>query len=182
MSTLDVGSSPCLLSCLCWLTLLQHAALLLPPPASSPQVIFCAAARSAFTGDLNRVDAGGVSNIATSLQDELFRRARGTGSKYSPAAKKEVADFGRVYHQLRWDVQFVGVMVSALTSGIAQHRGGTRHNKHPSAQCVGVWGGGGSGQQGRRAGMSWFELGSRCCELGSRCCDEMSVAGLSVAG
>lgn len=74
------------------------------------KVIFCAAARSTFTGDLNRVDAGGVSNISTSLQDELFRRAKGSGAKYSPAAKKEVADFGRVYHQLRWDVQFVGVM------------------------------------------------------------------------
>jgi hypothetical protein len=89
------------------------------PPASACllaplQVIFCAAARSTFTGDLNRVDAGGVSNISTSLQDELFRRAKGSGAKYSPAAKKEVADFGRVYHQLRWDVQFVGVMVSGL--------------------------------------------------------------------
>lgn len=143
-------------------------------PLLAPQVIFCAAARSAFTGDLNRVDAGGVSNIATSLQDELFRRARGAGSKYSPAAKKEVADFGRVYHQLRWDVQFVGVMVSDLTSGIAQHRGCTRHhsrNKHLGAQLCGR----GSGLQGRGAGMSWFELGSRCR-------DETTVAGLSVAG
>lgn len=114
LSTLNVASSPCIpVSCFCQLTLHN----MLPcsrrlPPALAPQVIFCAAARSAFTGDLNRVDAGGVSNIATSLQDELFRRARGAGSKYSPAAKKEVADFGRVYHQLRWDVQFVGVMVS----------------------------------------------------------------------
>lgn len=78
------------------------------------QVIFCAAARTAFTGDLNRVDARGVSNIATAMQDELFRRAKAQGGKYSAHAKKEVADFARVYHQLRWDVEFVGVMVSKL--------------------------------------------------------------------
>jgi hypothetical protein len=46
------------------------------------------------------------------MQDELMRRAKAQGSKYSPFAKKEVADFARVYHQLRWDVEFVGVMVS----------------------------------------------------------------------
>jgi hypothetical protein len=46
------------------------------------------------------------------MQDEMFRRAKAGGSKYSRFAKKEVADFARVYHQLRWDVQFVGVMVS----------------------------------------------------------------------
>lgn len=82
-----------------------------PPSTIVKQVIFCAAARTAFTGDLNRVDARGVSNIATSMQDELMRRAKAGGSKYSQHAKKEVADFGRVYHQLRWDVEFVGVMV-----------------------------------------------------------------------
>lgn len=76
------------------------------------QVIFCAAARTAFTIELNRVDAAGVSNVASSMQDELFRRTKAKGGKYSPFAKKEVADFARVYHQLRWDVEFVGVMVS----------------------------------------------------------------------
>jgi len=45
------------------------------------------------------------------LQDELFKRSRGSGSKYSPFAKKEVADFSKVYHQLRWDISFVGVQV-----------------------------------------------------------------------
>lgn len=80
------------------------------------QVIFCAAARTTFTGDLNRVDAKGVSNVATSMQDEMLRRARAQGSKYSSHAKKEVADFARVYHQLRWDVEFVGAMVSGTYS------------------------------------------------------------------
>lgn len=83
-------------------------------PVAASQVIFCAAARTAFTAELNRVDARGVSNIATSMQDEMFRRAKAGGSKYSRFAKKEVADFARVYHQLRWDVQFVGVMVSGV--------------------------------------------------------------------
>lgn len=48
------------------------------------------------------------------LQDDLFRRARASGHKYSPAAKKEIADFGSVYHQLRWDINFVGVQVSTV--------------------------------------------------------------------
>lgn len=83
-----------------------------PAPVAAAQVIFCAAARTAFTAELNRVDARGVSNIASSMQDEMMRRAKAGGSKYSRFAKREVADFARVYHQLRWDVQFVGVMVS----------------------------------------------------------------------
>lgn len=49
--------------------------------------------------------------MAAAMQDELFRRARAEGSKHSPYAKKEVADFGKIYHQLRWDIGFVGVQV-----------------------------------------------------------------------
>jgi hypothetical protein len=47
------------------------------------------------------------------LQDEYFRRSRGQGLKFSPYAKKEIADFSQRYHQLRWDVDFVGVQVSS---------------------------------------------------------------------
>eukprot|EP00775_Hariotina_reticulata_P008005 gene8005-8203_t len=73
------------------------------------KIIFCAAARTAFTGDLNRVEDRGVAQLAAAMQDDLFRRSRSTGFKYSPSAKKEIADFNKVYHQLRWDVTFVGV-------------------------------------------------------------------------
>eukprot|EP00878_Enallax_costatus_P010976 GHUV01011464.1.p1 GENE.GHUV01011464.1~~GHUV01011464.1.p1 ORF type:complete len:401 (+),score=73.85 GHUV01011464.1:211-1413(+) len=73
------------------------------------KVIFCAGARTAFTGELVRVDEKGVGHLAQSLQDDLFRRARSSGVKYSPSAKKEIADFAKVYHQLKWDVDFVGV-------------------------------------------------------------------------
>lgn len=55
--------------------------------------------------------------MASSMQDELFRRSKAKGAKYSPFAKREVADFARVYHQLRWDVEFVGVMVSGCAEG-----------------------------------------------------------------
>lgn len=93
------------------------------------QVIFCAAARTTFTGELNRVDAAGVSNVASSMQDELFRRTKAKGGKYSPFAKKEVADFARVYHQLRWDVEFVGVMVSGQwVSGVCAFAAGHKKN------------------------------------------------------
>ena len=47
------------------------------------------------------------------MQDEYYRRVRSKGMKYSPYAKKEIADFTRRYHQLRWDVDFVGVQVRA---------------------------------------------------------------------
>jgi hypothetical protein len=55
--------------------------------------------------------------MAAAMQDELFRRARAEGSKHSPYAKKEVADFGKIYHQLRWDIGFVGVQVGSGGSG-----------------------------------------------------------------
>ncbi|KAF8062069.1 HCF173 [Scenedesmus sp. PABB004] len=73
------------------------------------KIIFCAAARTAFTGDLVRVDERGVARLAAALQDEQWRRAKAGGRKYSPAAKREVADFSKVYHQLKWDIDFVGV-------------------------------------------------------------------------
>lgn len=34
------------------------------------------------------------------LQDELFRRSKRTGSKFSSAAKKELADFNSRFHQV----------------------------------------------------------------------------------
>jgi hypothetical protein len=40
-----------------------------------------------------------------------MRRAKAEGRTHSPYAKKEVADFSRIYHQLRWNVDFVGVQV-----------------------------------------------------------------------
>uniref|UniRef100_A0A383W3F2 NAD(P)-binding domain-containing protein n=1 Tax=Tetradesmus obliquus TaxID=3088 RepID=A0A383W3F2_TETOB len=73
------------------------------------KIIYCAAAKTAFTADLLRVEERGVAHMAAAMQDELFRRARAEGSKHSPYAKKEVADFGKIYHQLRWDIGFVGV-------------------------------------------------------------------------
>jgi hypothetical protein len=57
------------------------------------------------------VEERGVAQMAAAMQDELFRRAKAERSKYSPYAKKEVADFGKIYHQLRWDIGFVGVQV-----------------------------------------------------------------------
>jgi hypothetical protein len=87
------------------------------------QIIYCAAAKTAFTADLLRVDERGVAGIAKAMQDELFRRARAEGAKHSSYAKKEVADFGKIYHQLRWDIGFVGVQVGwaevLLLQGVA---------------------------------------------------------------
>jgi hypothetical protein len=55
------------------------------------------------------------------LQDERNRTARSRSAAANPGAKKpfnsnakkEVADFNKLYHQLRWDVQFVGSQVRA---------------------------------------------------------------------
>lgn len=44
----------------------------------------------------------------------MFKRAQASGAKYSPASKKEVADFSKIYHQLKWDIDFVGVLVSSI--------------------------------------------------------------------
>lgn len=72
------------------------------------KIIFVAGARTVFTGDLTRVDDRGVMNVVKALQDERDRGARKQGAAFNPHAKKEIADFNKLYHQLRWDVQFVG--------------------------------------------------------------------------
>lgn len=48
------------------------------------------------------------------LQDEMFKRSSKAGAKFSSAAKKEIADFKRKYHQNRWDIDFVGSQVRVL--------------------------------------------------------------------
>ncbi|PNW73930.1 hypothetical protein CHLRE_13g578650v5 [Chlamydomonas reinhardtii] len=80
------------------------------------KVIFCAAARSVFTADLLRVEDRGVMNMVKAMQDELFRRSKRTGSKFSSAAKKELADFNSRFHQARWDVRFVGTPEDAAAA------------------------------------------------------------------
>ncbi|GFR47429.1 hypothetical protein Agub_g9149 [Astrephomene gubernaculifera] len=84
------------------------------------KVIFCAGARSTFTADLTRVDDRGVMNMVKALQDELYRRSRRSGSRFSPAAKKEVADFNSTFHQARWDVTFVGTPEEAAAVAAGQ--------------------------------------------------------------
>lgn len=82
------------------------------------KVIYCASARSAFTGELLRVEETGVRNITKAFQDECIRqlepsRAKWVSgvkpSKFTAKSKKEIADFSRKYHQARWDITFVGV-------------------------------------------------------------------------
>ncbi|KAG2500720.1 hypothetical protein HYH03_001485 [Edaphochlamys debaryana] len=86
------------------------------------KVIFCAAARSAFTADLTRVDDRGVMNVVKALQDEMNRRAKRSGSKFNGAAKKEVADFNSRFHQRRWDVRFVGTPEDAAAVAEGRER------------------------------------------------------------
>jgi len=98
------------------------------------KIIFCAAARTTLSADLTRVDDRGVVNIVKALQDEYIREAKrnrkkqsadaapkgnasiGRSRVYSHKTKKEIADFSEVYHQLRWDVTFVGTPGDATGS------------------------------------------------------------------
>lgn len=83
------------------------------------KVIYCAAARSTFTGELSRVEELGVRNMVKAFQDECMRqsersRARDAGAAgkqrmFTDKSKKEIADFSRPYHQSRWNIVFVGV-------------------------------------------------------------------------
>lgn len=72
------------------------------------KVIYAAASRSTFTGELVRVEERGVMNVTKALQDEFYRRSQKARAPFSSHAKKEVADFNAQYHQLRWDVTYVG--------------------------------------------------------------------------
>ena len=81
------------------------------------KVIYCASAKSTFTGDLLRVEEAGVRNITKAFQDEFARQAEVNRGKKVPGkktplfnskSKKEIADFSQPYHQARWDVTFVG--------------------------------------------------------------------------
>jgi hypothetical protein len=56
-------------------------------------------------------------NLVKAMQDERWRLAQAAGVKHSQAAKREVADFNKMYHQLRWDVRFVGSQVSRRAGG-----------------------------------------------------------------
>lgn len=71
------------------------------------KVIFCAAARSTLTADLNRVDADGVAMIARALQDSRNALARKSG-ELAPSAKPSIADFGKSDDQEAWDIMHVG--------------------------------------------------------------------------
>ncbi|KXZ49366.1 hypothetical protein GPECTOR_22g960 [Gonium pectorale] len=86
------------------------------------KVIFCAAARSTLTADLFRVEDRGVSNMVKAMQDEMYRRAMRSGSKFSQAAKREVADFSQRFHQARWDVTFVGTPEDAAAEAEGRRR------------------------------------------------------------
>jgi len=102
-------------------TLRPHGTLRRP----RAQIIFVAGARTVFTGDLVRVDDRGVMNVVKAIQDERDRNARNRGAKFNPAAKKEVADFNKMYHQLRWDIRFVGSQVRAGARSARVVRGGS---------------------------------------------------------
>ena len=71
------------------------------------KVLFCAAARSTLTADLNRVDADGVALIARALQDSRNAVARQHGM-LAPTAKPSIADFGKVKDQEAWDIMHIG--------------------------------------------------------------------------
>jgi len=57
------------------------------------KVVYCAAARSTFTADVNRVDYMGVCNFVRALQDQYNLRAIAGGKSKSSRAKVVVADF-----------------------------------------------------------------------------------------
>lgn len=71
------------------------------------KVIFCAAARSTLTADLNRVDADGVGMLVRAIQDVRNAEARREGS-LARSAKVEIADFKNVDCQEAWDIDHVG--------------------------------------------------------------------------
>lgn len=71
------------------------------------KVLFCAAARSTLTADLNRVDADGVAIVARALQDSRNAVARKNGN-VAPTAKPSIADFGNIEDQEAWDIMHVG--------------------------------------------------------------------------
>lgn len=52
-------------------------------------------------------------------QDARDRVERANGSKHNPLAKREIADFNKTYHRLRWDVKFVGVQVRRAAAAAA---------------------------------------------------------------
>lgn len=74
------------------------------------KVIYCASARSTFTGELLRVEEAGVKNVAKAFQDECVRQSEANRGKRVPGvkpalfhtkSKKEIADFSKPYHQAR---------------------------------------------------------------------------------
>lgn len=105
------------------------------------KVVYCAGARTYVTADLTRVEEGGVKLLARALQDEALRRAAARAQESddeedegdeaannssnkrsskkprrynSRVSKRVLADFGERYHQLRWDVRFVGLPPSVV--------------------------------------------------------------------
>lgn len=71
------------------------------------KVIFCAAARSTLSSDVNRVDAEGVGMITRALQDMRNAAYRKAGM-VAPTAKRSVADFGSKADQEAWDIMHCG--------------------------------------------------------------------------
>lgn len=51
------------------------------------QVIFCAGARTAFTGELVRVDEKGVGNLSQSLQVKLWHSQHASSILIEPAGR-----------------------------------------------------------------------------------------------
>jgi uncharacterized protein YbjT (DUF2867 family) len=71
------------------------------------KVIFCAAARSTLSSDLNRVDADGVAMVSRAFQDMRNAAYRKVGMA-APTAKRSVADFGKEEDQDAWDIMHCG--------------------------------------------------------------------------
>jgi uncharacterized protein YbjT (DUF2867 family) len=74
------------------------------------KIIYCAAARSTFTVDLNRVDADGVTNVTKALMDyrNAVTKKATNGMAVAPTSKIAVADFrDEAYHD-PWDVTHLG--------------------------------------------------------------------------
>lgn len=69
--------------------------------------------------------------LLPAVQDERDRAARRGGAAHNPNSKREVADFNKMYHQLRWDIQFVGSQVGLLPRAITL--AGLPPRSHPLA-------------------------------------------------
>mmetsp|Transcript_33192 Transcript_33192/g.59421 ORF Transcript_33192/g.59421 Transcript_33192/m.59421 type:complete len:600 (-) Transcript_33192:493-2292(-) len=80
------------------------------------KVIYCASARSTFTGDLSRVDHTGVANVVKALQDQYNMRAVAGGKTKSNRAKPVIAEFKKEVHADAWTIEHVGPANETLST------------------------------------------------------------------